>query len=121
MIRSILLLSMYGREFMRRYMPTNVVLALIRSRGGLKWGVPAMIIAVPYVLVASWCSDLVAEGGPGWLHLIILVCLWNAMKFIAIGPISLVLLLRYRRREAVERRLSAQVPGAVERVEALTF
>lgn len=121
MIRSIWLLSIYGRAFMRRYMPTNIVLALIRRRGGLKWGVPAMLIAVPYVLVATWCSNLVAEGGPGWLHLIILVCLWNAMKFIAMGTISLVLLLRYRRREAVERRQSAQVAGTIEPLEVLTF
>jgi len=121
MIRSILLMSIYVREFMRRYMPTNIVLALIRRRSGLKWGAPAMLIAVPYVMVASWCSTLVAEGGPGWLHLIILVCLWNAMKFVAMGPISLVLLLRYRRREAVERRQSAQVAGTVERFEVLTF
>lgn len=121
MIRSILLLSIYGREFMRRYMPTNIVLDLIRRRRGLKWGAPAMLIAVPYLLLAGWCSDLVADGGSGWLHLIILVCLWNAMKFIAVGPISLILLLRHRRREAVERRQSARLAGTVEPREVLTF
>ncbi|MGK0721787.1 sulfate permease [Leucobacter sp. W1478] len=87
-------------------MPTNILIALIRRRRGLKWGVPAMLLAVPYTLAAAWCSDLIDHGGPGWLHLVILICLWNAMKFIVMGPISVMLLLRWRHFEAVARRES---------------
>ncbi|MDR5711329.1 hypothetical protein RH857_04140, partial [Nesterenkonia flava] len=39
-----------------------------------------------------------------WLHLIVLVCIWNALKFFWIGPISLVLLARARIREATAAR-----------------
>lgn len=37
---------------MRRWMPTNIVLDLIRTREGLKFGVPAMLLAIPYLLAA---------------------------------------------------------------------
>ncbi len=104
MIRSIWILSIYVRSFMQHCMPTNILIAFIRRRRGLKWGVPAMLLAVPYTLAAMWCLDLIDHGGPGWLHLVILVCLWNAMKFIVVGPVSVVLLLRRRHFEAVARR-----------------
>ena len=120
MIRSIWILSIYVRAFMRRCMPTNILLALIRRRSGLKWGVPAMLVAVPYVMAAIWCADLVDHGGPGWLNLIILVCLWNAMKFVAMGPVSVVLLLRWRHHEAVARKGTGVRDFSDERVPALS-
>jgi hypothetical protein len=70
----------------------------------LKWGVPAVRLAVPYLLAASICTSLIADGGPGWLDLIVLWGVWNAMKFLIMGPVSLVLLVRARVREAVARR-----------------
>lgn len=65
-------LSVRTRDFLRRYMPSNRLVASIRTRRGLKWGVPAMLVAAPYILVATICSDLAADGGPGWLHLVVL-------------------------------------------------
>lgn len=85
-------------------MPINVALDAIRTRRGLKWGVPAMLIAAPYLLAASICTNLIADGGPGWLNLIVLWGVWNAIKFLIMGPVSLVLLVRVRVREAVARR-----------------
>lgn len=32
-------------------------------------------------------------GGLDWLHLIVLICIWNAFKMIAIGPVSIALLV----------------------------
>jgi hypothetical protein len=94
MIRQLWTASVHTRAFLRRYMPTNIVLDAIRTRLGLKWGVPAMMLAVPYLLVASICTNLIDQGAPGWLHLLVLVCVWNALKFMSIGPISLILLAR---------------------------
>lgn len=51
-----------------------------------------------------FCTNLIADGGPGWLNLLVLLLIWNAMKLIIMGPVSLVLLVRVR--EAAERRLS---------------
>ena len=43
-----------------------------------------------------------ASGGPGWLHLIVLVCIWSALKMVWIGPVSVVLLARARLRESAD-------------------
>jgi hypothetical protein len=104
MFRLLWAASGHTRYYLRRYMPTNVALDAIRTRRGLKWGVPAMLLAVPYLLAASICTNLIADGGPSWLNLIVLWGVWNAMKFLIMGPVSLVLLVRVRVREAVARR-----------------
>ncbi len=104
MIRQLWTLSVHTRAFLRRYMPTNILLDAIRTRRGLKWGVPAMLLAVPYPLAASTLTALIADGGPGWLNLLVLLCIWNTMKFIIMGPVSLILLAGVRVREAVAAR-----------------
>lgn len=108
MIRLILTVSSFIYAVLQRYAPTNIVLGRIRRRRGLKWGVPAMLLAALYVVLAYWCSSAIGDGAPGWLHLVILMCLWNALKFVAIGPISVALLIRARHDEAVARRERAR-------------
>jgi len=80
-------------------MPTNILLDALRSRRGLKWGVPAMLIAAPYLLGAWLLTVWIADGGPGWLNLLVLLFIWNALKFLVFGPLSLFLLARARLRE----------------------
>ncbi|MEA5055833.1 MAG: sulfate permease [Propionicimonas sp.] len=92
------------RNVMRRYLPTNILLDLIRTRRGLKWGLPAMLLAAPYLLAASICTNLIADGAPGWFNLLVILFIWNALKFLIMGPVSLVLLLRVRVQEAAEHR-----------------
>ena len=118
MIRQLWILSVHTRAFLRRYMPTNILLDAIRTRRGLKWGVlPAMLLAVPYLLAASTFTTLIADGGPGWLNLLVLLCLWNTMKFALMGPISLVLLIRVCLREAIARRCQRRESGVVHRAQ----
>lgn len=100
MISLIWTLSAHTRYYLRRYMPTNRLLDAIRRRRNLRWGIPAMLLAVPYLLIASICTNALAAGATGWLHLGVLWSVWNAMKFTIMGPISLVLLARDRIREA---------------------
>ena len=104
MFRLIWTISVRTRDYLHRYMPSNRLLAAIRTRRGLKWGIPAMLVALPYILIASICSSSAADGGPGWLHLIVLWACWNALKFIIMGPVSVALLIRARLREAPVRR-----------------
>ncbi|WP_241980389.1 sulfate permease [Cryobacterium sp. Hh11] len=85
-------------------MPTAIVIDAIKTRRGLKWGVPAMLLAVPYALIAVYFRAQIDAGGPGWLNLLVLLCLWNALKLLLIGPISLLKLLAVRVREAVAHR-----------------
>lgn len=112
MLRLIWTLSVHTRNFLRRYMPTNRLLDAIRTRRGLKWGIPAMLLAIPYLFAAAVCRDLVEGGGPGWLHLLVLLCVWNSMKLTIIGPVSLVLLIRARIGETLARGRARQ-PNAV--------
>jgi hypothetical protein len=104
MLRLLWVLSVRIRYFLRRYMPTNILLDLIRTRRGLKWGIPAMLLAAPYLLAASVFTTLAADGRIGWLNLLVLLCIWNAMKFLVMGPVSFVLLTRLRIQEAARSR-----------------
>ena len=100
--------SVRTRYFLRRSMPTNILLDLVRTRRGLKWGIPAMLLAVPYLLAASICTNAIADGSPGWLNLLVLLFIWNALKFLVAGPVSVLLLLRARVQEAALHRAGAE-------------
>lgn len=104
MIRLLWTASAEIRYFLRRYMPSNIVLDLIRTRKGLKWGVLAILLAVPYLTVAAWCATLTENGGPGLLHLVVLGCIWSALKMVVIGPVSVVLLVKARAQERHARK-----------------
>jgi hypothetical protein len=85
---------------LRRIMPTNILLDAIHTRRGLKWGVPAMLLAVPYGLGALLCLGLAMGEAPGWLYLVGLLLAWNALKFVVAGPVTLIRLARVRVHEA---------------------
>jgi hypothetical protein len=85
----------------QRTMPTNMIIRATHSRHGLKWGVPAMVLAIVYLVIGAALAQWVADGAQGWINLLVLVCLWNALKFIVNGPVTLVRLVRVR---AIERR-----------------
>lgn len=110
MFRLIWIASIHTRDFLHRYMPTNIVLGKLRTRRGLKWGVPAMLLAIPYLAVANIMTILIDRGGPGWFHLLVLLCIWNALKFLVMGPVSVVLLVRARTAERRDRRMLSRSP-----------
>lgn len=99
MLRTSVALSARGYGLLR-YAPTNLLLNAIRTRRGLKWGGPAMLLAVPYFYAAAICTTIIDNGGPGWLYLLVLLFVWNAFKFLWIGPVSVLKLLRVRYLEA---------------------
>lgn len=79
-----------------------------------------MLLAIPYLLIAKVCAELVEQGSPGWLHLVVLWAIWNMLKMLWIGPVSAVLLIRARVRESVTARrerasLLAEADDAEER------
>lgn len=115
MFRLIWAANIYIRYFLRRYAPTNVTLDAIRTRRGMKWGVPAMLLAVPYLHVASVITILINDGAPRWLHLVVLLLVWDAMKFAFMGPVSLVLLLRAKATETRDRRAFRRAVIAIGR------
>lgn len=96
--------SIHTRIFLRRWMPTNILLDKLRTRRGLKWGIPAMLLGIVYLLIAVTCTGLIEQGWSKWPYLVFFLALWNALKFLFFGPWSLVLLARARAREMRSHR-----------------
>lgn len=97
-----LILGLMARthHILRRFMPTNIVLDAIHTRRGLKWGLPAMFLACPYVLAMLVCIGFAETGGSGWLNVLALLFAWNSLKFVIAGPVTLIRLIHVRGREA---------------------
>ena len=68
--------------------PTNILLRRLRARGGLKSAIPAGLLLVPtYLFAAAIATAVIADGGPDWLNLVVLTCIWNAIKFACIASL----------------------------------
>lgn len=94
------------------YAPTSLLIAATRTRRGLRWGLPAMLLAIPYLFAAHWCVTTIEAGGPGWLNLVVLLCGWNSIKLTLNGPITVVLLIRTKIRERASLRRACQAERA---------
>ncbi|MEZ5085241.1 MAG: sulfate permease [Tessaracoccus sp.] len=99
---------------MRRLFPTNRIRdAVLYTRRGLPWGVPTMPLAAPYLYTAELLTEHIAQGGPGWLHLVVLLCVVNTIKMLLIGPISLVA-VRYLERKTRKQAATAAMESETE-------
>jgi hypothetical protein len=82
------------RGYLAFYMPTNRMIDWLRSPRGLTWAVPVALVATPaYLFAMSVCATVVDRGGPGYLNVLVLLFAWNALKFAAMGAVSLTTLL----------------------------
>lgn len=92
-----------------QHAPTNLLIsAILHTRRGLKWGIPAMLVlGGGYLYAIAICVTIIDRGGPGALYLLVLLFGWNALKMLWLGPVSLVLLLRARAKEQRARLVSA--------------
>ncbi|MBC9943185.1 sulfate permease [Leucobacter sp. cx-328] len=93
-------LSSFANDLLQRYAPTNRLIWFLRRRENLRYGVLAMLFSVPYLLIARGALALIGVGAPEWLYLVFILCIWNAIKFLVWGPISLLFLTKARFREA---------------------
>ena len=96
------------------YAPTNLLLSRLRSRHGLKWGVPFTFLGAAYFLAAAMLATWLHDGGPRWLNPLVLLGIWNGLKFVVFGPISLMLLARDRITEHRDegQRIKAGLSGS---------
>ncbi|WGH89966.1 hypothetical protein QDX23_07415 [Auritidibacter ignavus] len=58
-----------------------------------------MLISIPYFALAYFSTVAIDHGWTEWLYLLVLLGIWNGLKFLTFGPWSLWLLLKVRTRE----------------------
>ena len=93
-----------GYAVVTRWYPSNIAIAWLRTRRGLKWAWPAMLVLTPgYFALATYLAWLVREGAPGWVGIFALVALVSAVKFLVFAPVSLALLAKAK---LAERRVA---------------
>lgn len=102
-----------------RYLPGNLLRAWLLTRRGLKWGVPAMLLAIPYYFLGRWLLDQVLAGEIhiAWSILAAGLGLSSAL-FMVHGPRTLWHLAHYRLWEYLEKRRLAKEEAAHEAEEA---
>jgi hypothetical protein len=76
------------------YTPAGLIAARVRTRQGLKWGVPAMGLGVLCLLLAATLTTVIDQGGPGWLNLLVIVLIIEGLRLLTLGPVSLAQLAR---------------------------
>ena len=85
--------------YLQAFAPTNILLRRLRARGGLKWAIPAALLLVPtYLFASAITTTVLADGGAGWLNLVVLTCIWNAMKFAWLGVLTPIVWVGHRVR-----------------------
>jgi len=96
----------------RRFAPSNILIRRVHTRTGIKWGpLVGLAAAVLYGLLMLATATVVRKGGPGWVDLIVLLALWNTVKFTCLIPVSLVRLVRVRHRERVPMTEHSHLPS----------
>ncbi len=80
--------------YLQAFAPTNILLRHLRTPGGLKLAIPAALVLVPvYLFTAAITTTVIDDGAPGWLNLVVLICIWNAIRVVCIGVLSPILLI----------------------------
>lgn len=77
------------------YAPTNIAIRYLRTQCGLKWAIPAAVVAVPGYLYLAWLMTvLIDRGASSWVLLVAFICFINACKFGALALLVPFLLFR---------------------------
>lgn len=97
MFRLLWIASIHTRTFMRRYMPSNIILDRVRTRRGPEAGTgsPCCLPSPtsPWRTGSPCSSRRVAPNGSTSSS----ACLWSGLKMCWIGPVSVVLLAKVAR------------------------
>jgi hypothetical protein len=94
-------LSAAFRSYLRVYMPSNRAVDWLRTPRGLKWAIPAALVATPaYLGLTTIVIQLAACPGRGWFNVLVLLFFWNAAKFAWMAVLAPVMWLSGRRDHA---------------------
>jgi hypothetical protein len=77
-------------------LPTNRFVRTLRRRPSRRGASTAALLATAYLVAGALCAYGVGSGGPGWLHLGVLVCWWNALKLSGHGLLAIIRSVRAR-------------------------
>lgn len=78
-------------------LPANRLVHRLRRHPTRRGAGVALLLGAAYLLAGVLCAAGAASGGPGWLHLGVLLFLWNALKLISHALLAAVRSLARRR------------------------
>lgn len=108
-------LSVRTHQLLKRYAPTSRLIAWLKTRQGLRWGVPFMLLGIAYYFAVRACIGIIDAGGPKALYMLVLLFGYNSIKFILFGPYSLLILARVRLYERLLRKRAEREARAAAR------
>jgi hypothetical protein len=102
--------------------PTNLLIRRLRTRAGLRWGLPVVVVGYGYFYAAGGLLALIEAGHGDWLSLPAWVCIWNGMKLV-FGGLFVTLKLPYVRAKEnlAVRRALREYRAEVDRAERLAM
>lgn len=75
-----------AHRYLQMYAPSNAIVRRVRrKRPRLRMAGGLLGLSAGLALVAAILADFVANGGPGWLNLLVLGAVWDALKFGILG------------------------------------
>ena len=88
----------------QRWLPSNRLVTLLRTRRGYRWGVPAVLLGAIYFVASIACYGAVQLGYTAWFYLAMLLCWWTAAKLVFNGIAATIRLLTARAHENLSVR-----------------
>ena len=78
-----------AHRYLQTYAPSNVIVARVRQeRPRLRVAAGLLVLSAALASGAVVLADWVANGGPGWLNLVVLIAIWDAFKFAFLAAVS---------------------------------
>ncbi len=72
-----------AHRYLQGFAPSDLIVSRVRrGRPSTRVAGSLLALATAFALGAIIAADLASDGGPGWLHLLVLLWTWNAMKFL---------------------------------------
>lgn len=91
---------------LHRVTPSNLVIRGVLTRTGYRWALPVGVAGVlVYGAAAAVAGTLAANGGPSAWHLVLLVAVYNTVRFAVLVPYATgrLIVTRWREHRTIRR------------------